>query len=138
MAQRIQIAIDCQDAVRLADFWVEILGYVVEGGHEPWAEHSRSVGTYPGEAWVRIVDPDKQGPRILFHSVPEPKTIKNRIHLDVRAPLDTPGDRLQQISDFLDKIVSLGGSKLREVVDEGGGFAVMADPEGNEFCTGLG
>jgi len=136
VAQRIQIAIDCHDAVRLADFWAEVLGYVIEGGHEPWAEHSRSAATYPGEAWVRVVDPDKQGPRLLFHSVSERKTIKNRIHMDIRAPLDTPGDRRQQVADFRDKIVSLGGTKLRETVDENGSFAVMADPEGNEFCTG--
>lgn len=136
MAQRVQVAVDCRDVVRLADFWAALLDYEVFGGHELWAEHSRTVATYPGEAWIQIVDPDGRGPGILFHSVPEEKVVKNRVHLDVRAPDDTPGDRRAQIRAFVEKAVALGGRKVRDVTDEAGHFAVMEDPEGNEFCIG--
>jgi hypothetical protein len=135
MAQRVQIAIDCGDVVKLADFWAAVLGYIVPGGHQPWAEHSRSAATYPGEAWVRIVDPDGHGPNLLFHSVPEAKVGKNRVHLDVRAPSVANSDPKQRLDAFVAEIVSLGGTKLREVRDDTDHFAVMHDPEGNEFCV---
>ena len=136
LVQRVQVSIDCQDVVRLADFWAAVLGYVVQGGHEPWAEHSRAAATYPGEAWVRIVDPDGEGPNLLFHSVPEPKIVKNRIHLDLRAPALETGGPAEWLEAFIAEIVGLGGTTVRAVQDESDRFAVMQDPEGNEFCVG--
>jgi len=100
--------------------------------------YSRTQATTPGEAWSKIVDPDGGGPSLLFHRVPEAKVVKNRVHLDVRAPRDTPGDRPQQVDAFVERIVGLGGRKLHDVTDDAGYFAVMQDPEGNEFCVGGG
>lgn len=62
--------------------------------------------------------------------------VKNRVHLDVRAPDDGPGSRQQQVAQFIENVLAWGGSKIRDVVDDAGYFAVIQDPEGNEFCTG--
>jgi hypothetical protein len=80
------VAVDCADAQRLARFWAEVLGYRLEdppSGYRSWPEFSNVMGG-AGEAWSAVVDPEGVGPRILFHRVPEAKTTKNRVHLDVR------------------------------------------------------
>jgi catechol 2,3-dioxygenase-like lactoylglutathione lyase family enzyme len=141
MAQRVQVAIDCHDPDRLAAFWAAVLGYALmepPDGYVSWAEHSRAHAEEPGEGWVKIVDPERRGPRLLFHRVPEAKVVKNRLHLDVRAPDDGPGDRDQQVEGYIERVVALGASKVRDVTDDAGYFAVMQDPEGNEFCIGGG
>lgn len=141
VAQRVQVAVDCQDAMRLARFWTEVLGYRVlqaPGGFESWEAYSRTQAQYPGETWCKVVDPDGLGPSLLFHMVPEPKTVKNRIHLDVRAPLTGVGDRRRDIDEFVDRILALGGRVRQAVSDDAGYFVVMEDPEGNEFCVGAG
>mgnify|MGYP000402599368 CR=1 FL=1 len=72
------------------------------------------------------VDPDGVGPRLFFQRVPEGKTVKNRVHLDVDVPdLEVAANAAE----------ALGAERVGDVVyDELGGFQVMADPEGNEFC----
>jgi hypothetical protein len=75
---------------------------------------------------------------MLFHSVPEPKVGKNRWHLDVRAPDDVAGGRVDQVVALVGRAMELGARKVRDVRDEDGYFAVMLDPEGNEFCIGAG
>jgi hypothetical protein len=141
MSKRVQIAIDCADPARLAAFWADVLGYNPEpppGGHESWAAFSRTVATVAGEGWNVITDPDGVGPRLLFHSVPEAKTVKNRLHLDVFAA----GDRLpvEQSRPLVDaevaRLVGLGAAHVRTDEDERDYYAVMQDPEGNEFCVG--
>ena len=104
-----EIVIDCHDPVRLAEFWQCVLGgYIVRQSHE----------------WVALEPPI--GIAISFQLVPEAKTVKNRVHLDVDV-----GD----LEDAVAAIVAAGGTRVGEVVyDEMGGFQVMADPEGNEFC----
>lgn len=128
-----QIAVDCAEPERLAAFWADALGYVVEGppaGASSWAEFSRSVGD-GAEAWCAAADPAGLGPRLLFHRVPEPKHGKNRMHLDVRigaahrAGIDAEATRL----------IARGAVLLRTIEDESGCFAVLQDPEGNEFCV---
>jgi hypothetical protein len=141
MAQRIQVAVDCDDPYGLAEFWTAVLDYEPmepPDGYASWADHARAQAEEPGEAWVKIADPVRRGPTLLFHRVPEAKVVKNRVHLDVRAPDDGPGDRQQQLDAFIGRIVGLGGSKVRDVTDDAGYFAVMRDPEGNEFCVGAG
>lgn len=133
MAKRVQIAVDCADPERLAEFWAAALGYVVEGppsGASSWAEFSRSVGD-GAEAWCAAADPAGLGPRLLFHRVPEPKLGKNRLHLDVRTGA---ADRVG-IEAETARLVARGAVHLRTVVDESGCFAVLQDPEGNEFCV---
>jgi hypothetical protein len=141
MAQRVQVAIDCHDPDRLAAFWAATLGYELmrpPDGYDSWAEHSRAHAEEPDEGWTKIVDPDRRGPTLLFHRVREGKVVKNRVHLDVRAPDEGPGDRQQQVDAFIESVIGLGATKLRDVTDDAGYFAVMQDPEGNEFCIGGG
>lgn len=139
MAQRINVAIDCRDPDRLAAFWMPVLDYELAdppSGHTTWAELSLSEAKVPGEAWIKLRDPEGRGPTLLFHRVPEAKTFKNRVHLDVRAPDAGTDDRPTEVNTFIARVVGLGGSKVRDVVDDAGYFAVMQDPEGNEFCVG--
>src|SRR5206468_11051968 len=101
-------------------------------GYASWAEHSRVQAEEPGEAWIKIADPERRGPTLPFHRVPEAKAVKNSLYLDVRAPDDGPGDRQHQVAAFIERVVGLGASKIRDVTDDAGYFAVMQDPEGNE------
>jgi catechol 2,3-dioxygenase-like lactoylglutathione lyase family enzyme len=137
--RRLQVAIDCADPDRLARFWATVLGYVVAAppaGYASWQDFSRSVGGV-GESWSAVVDPAGAGSRVLFHRVPEPKVVKNRVHLDVRvsaageAPAET---RRRQVDTEVARLQALGGTHLRTEEDEHDYFAVMTDPEGNEFC----
>lgn len=65
-----------------------------------------------------------QGPRVFFQRVPEAKTAKNRVHLDVDAGLEA-----------VDRLVALGATKVQEFKDAKGHWVVLLDPEGNEFCV---
>src|SRR3954451_22556116 len=127
---QVQVTLDCADPATLAAFWAAVLGYPppdIEGTHTVL----RAMG-HPEETlgdWYRIEDPNQRGPRLAFQRVPEPKTSKNRVHLDVK-PLDrTPDEEVQRVLD-------LGATHVRNVTDEAGTFAILQDPEGNEFCIG--
>ncbi len=81
-------------------------------------------------------DPDGVGPRIYFQQVPEGKTVKNRVHLDLNigGGFGTPQDeRRRRIDAEVDRIVRLGARQARTVEERGGYFVNMFDPEGNEF-----
>jgi hypothetical protein len=82
------------------------------------------------------VDPEGKGPRILFQRVPEGKTVKNRVHLDVN--VTTPGipaaDRRSLIDTEADRLVALGATRVEDHESHGDTWTVMQDPEGNEFC----
>lgn len=136
---RLQVAIDCADPGRLSTFWSRVLGYVVDAppaGYASWQDFSRSAGS-DGESWSAVADPAGSGPRVLFHRVPEPKTGKNRVHLDVRvsAADEVPAQtRRDQVDAEVARLQTLGGIHLRTEEDEYDYFAVMTDPEGNEFC----
>ncbi len=76
-------------------------------------------------------------PGLFFQRVPEPKVVKNRMHLDVNVDVTEPGDageRQRAIDAEVQRLVPLGARRLRSVTDEAGYFVVMQDPEGNEFC----
>jgi hypothetical protein len=91
MAVRYQLVIDCADPDRLARFWAAALGYEFEpppAGFATWGDYWREVGVPEDELEIgedRIIDPAGNGPRIWFQVVPEIKTIKNRLHLDIHA-----------------------------------------------------
>jgi hypothetical protein len=72
---------------------------------------------------------------MFFQRVPEPKSVKNRVHLDLAAPAAGSPDRAGQIDAFVRRLTALGAHRLRAVEEDGGYFVVMADPEGNEFCV---
>jgi hypothetical protein len=123
---------DAADPQTLATFWALALGYIAEPGYD-----------YPDGA--SIVDPDGVGPAIGFLRVPEPKTSKNRLHIDIRVAGEPPWDWTERAGLIRAKVAALvpaGGEVVREewyTDDEGRsalGHVVMLDPEGNEFCVG--
>lgn len=135
MATPFQITVDCADAEAMSRFWSTALGYVVEPpppGFESWEDFLRSndIPVPPAGSIGAIVDPDGVGPRILFLRVPEPKTVKNRVHLDIRAGR-AGHDKLAKIAE----LVAAGATEVGRVDEEGGWWMVMNDPEGNEFCV---
>jgi hypothetical protein len=84
-----------------------------------------------------IVDPSGVGPRLFFQKVPEPKTAKNRVHLDLRAAAGLTGaGRMAALEVECDRLRPLGASRVERFEDDAmsGGCIVMRDPEGNEFC----
>jgi predicted enzyme related to lactoylglutathione lyase len=110
---RIGLVLDCADPQELATFWAAALGYTVLGG----------AGTY-----MLLVPPDPSQPKLLLQGVPETKSVKNRMHLDI------------EVSDVEAEVARLETLGARRA--EGGGMSefgstwqVMADPEGNEFCV---
>ena len=144
MAVRFQLVIDCVDPTALAHFWAAALGYVPQpppDGFGTWSDYWRDVSVADDElddAVDSIVDPSGAGPRIWFQVVPEAKTVKNRLHLDVHVgggraqPLEV---RRQRVDAEVRRLAGLGAS-VRAVLDVAGldHYAVgMADPEGNEF-----
>ena len=103
------LTFDCHDALRVAQFWAATLGSNVD-------EDSTAEKAY-------VEAPGWGGPNMWFNAVPEPKTAKNRIHLDLRAPGTIP--------DEVRRLTGLGAT----VVNESDDLVVMQDPEGNEFCV---
>jgi predicted enzyme related to lactoylglutathione lyase len=140
MARPVQVAIDCRDPDRLAEFWAAVLGYEVRqppNGHDSWAAYSAAVAVMPEEAWSMIVDPAGTGPSVLFHAVPEAKVCKNRVHLDVFLAKGEPVEKRRPlVAPEVERLVALGARHVRTDDDGSDYYAVMQDPEGNEFCVG--
>ena len=154
MSREFQVTFDAADPIDLSLFWAEVLGYVVQpppGSDLPpetpaaevveaWMSFLTATGV-PRErhrAASALVDPTGSGPRVFFQQVPEPKTAKNRVHLDVRAAPGLAGDeRMAALEAECERLISLGAKRLRRFEPEppiSAGFIVMADPAGNEFC----
>ncbi|MFC9285000.1 VOC family protein [Streptomyces collinus] len=115
-----ELTVDCHDPERLAVFWCEVLDFKVI---------DRSEGMVEIGSWVPTVEDVRarqMPPTLVFIRVPEGKTVKNRLHLDV-SPIDGSTE------DEVARLLGLGAVK----VDVGQGpdrsWVVMADPEGNEF-----
>jgi Glyoxalase-like domain len=141
MGTPIQVAIDCADPRRLAEFWAAALGYALQPppeGFNSWEEFLTARGV-PETEWNSrnaVVDPDGRGPRIFFQRVPEPKTVKNRLHLDVNAggPLDTPPDeRKRRVDAEVERLVELGATRVHVTEEWGERHVLLLDPAGNEF-----
>lgn len=144
MAVNYQLTVDCADADRLAHFWAEALGYVVQApppGFDTWDDWYRSVGVPEDELGMgddRIEDPNGEGPAIWFQVVPEAKTIKNRWHIDVRASAGRGAPLAERRADIdaeAARLEALGATLVRRNSDEANDFYAIAmlDPEGNEF-----
>jgi hypothetical protein len=139
-----QLVIDCADPELLAHFWAAALGYELEpppAGFDSWDAYWRDLGVPEdelGNGADRIVDPSGRGPRIWFQVVPERKTIKNRLHLDLgvgggrAVPIET---RRQRVDAEARRLVDLGAQLVGVLYTEGlDHYAVaMKDAEGNEF-----
>jgi len=143
VATSIQVTVDCADPDRLATFWAAALGYEKQRppeGYATWPEFLAAIGV-PREEWSSrsaIIDPAGAGPRLYFQRVPEPKTAKNRVHLDVNAggPRETPPDeRRRRVDAAAERLVAAGGTKVGIFEEHGDRWVVMRDPEGNEFCV---
>ncbi|OON82542.1 VOC family protein [Streptomyces tsukubensis] len=151
MSRHIQITFDAHDPRALSSFWREALGYVYPsppGVDLPadadlpaaWDDFLVRAGVPEEERGARsaIEDPEGHGPRVFFQRVPEGKTAKNRVHLDLRAAPGLRGaERMAALEAECDRLVGLGAKRVRRhepTPPLGGGFIVMTDPEGNEFC----
>lgn len=142
MATSVQVVIDCADPAGLARFWAAALGYVEQeppAGFASWQDFLTAQGV-PESEWNSanaVVDPDQRGPRIFFQRVPEPKAVKNRLHLDLNvgggraAPLET---RRERVNAEARRLRELGASEVRATERGEEFWIVMQDPEGNEFC----
>jgi hypothetical protein len=131
MAIPIQITVDAREPRRLAAFWAVALGYVLQPPRPGYLV--RSGDGAREEQYTAIVDPAGIGPRILFQRVPEPKTLKNRVHLDVNAG-HGGNDRRAAVRSHMSQLVAAGATVQREMQEESGWWIVLTDPEGNEFC----
>jgi catechol 2,3-dioxygenase-like lactoylglutathione lyase family enzyme len=143
MARDVQITLDCADPAGLAAFWAEALGYRLQdppGGFDSWEQALDAMGVPPESRndASAVVDPAGAGPRLFFQRVPEPKQVKNRVHLDVRAAPELQGDvRMAALEAEAERLISHGATRLKRYEPApplGAGHIVMADPEGNEFC----
>ena len=110
---QISLVLDSRDPEALAPFWAAALGYVVVG----------SVENY-----VLLLPDGGEGPKLLIQRVPEGKTVKNRMHLDIE---------VADLQETASKLTAIGATRLEETVLEEHNccWIVMADPEGNEFCV---
>ena len=142
MATQFQVTFDSADPVALAAFWAEALHYLPAPpprGFDSWEAALDSWGV-PAEHRndrTALVDPDGVGPRLFFQKVPEPKTAKNRVHLDLRAAAGRPPEeRSDALEAECERLVALGASRFRRLEADGIDEVciVMQDPEGNEFC----
>jgi glyoxalase superfamily protein len=142
MSREIQVTFDCGDPAALARFWAQTLGYDVQPpppGFDSWDAALEAWGVPPEHRNDRsaAVDPDGDGPRLFFQKVPEGKTAKNRVHLDVRAAPGLEGEeRMAALDAECERLVALGATRLQRLEPNSldAGTVVMQDPEGNEFC----
>jgi Glyoxalase-like domain len=142
MATRTQIVFDCADPDALAHFWADALHYQVQPpppGFDTWEDFLRAHNV-PEDRWdsaSAIVDPDGVLPRIYFQKVPEPKQVKNRIHLDLnQGTRETPPEeRRARVDMEVERLKGLGARELYRKSEFGEYHVTMADPEGNEFCV---
>jgi hypothetical protein len=137
-----QVVVDCRDPHVLADWWADALGWAVEPQDEQFIRQMIAEGlateddttTHGGKlVWkdaAAIGHPDgpAAAPRVLFQQVPEPKTVKNRVHLDLRG-----GD--EDASDVVRRLTTAGATFLHEGHQGPHSWVTLTDPEGNEFCV---
>ena len=126
MATHWTLGCDAGDPQRIAAFWAQALRYVPEPG-------------FDGPDNASIVDPEGRGPAIGFLRVPEGKTAKNRMHIDIRVAGEQPWDRVERdrlVHERVAELEAAGATRVREELYDGElGHVVMLDPEGNEFCV---
>ena len=114
------VGVDCRNAYELSEWWKPVLGYTDVPG-DP---------NEPGHSECAIVDPRDRRTGLIFLEVPEAKTVKNRLHLDLRP--DGAATRDQEVA----RLLGLGATQVADHRQgDGRGWAVLADPEGNEFCV---
>lgn len=111
------VTVDCTDALKLAHFWADALGWNIYHDNDP---EVLVAPEFP---------PHRDGPTMLFIPVPEPRAAKNRMHVDLQ-----PTDRTRD--EEVERLVALGATLVEDHrSDDGLGWVWLADPEGNDFCV---
>ena len=135
----IQVTFDTRDPHAEARFWAEALGYekedhsaivrgLVDAGHLPEAATIEDDGKLAFREVAACRDPEGTRARLFFQAVPEGKTVKNRVHLDLHVGSDRAEGEAKRLID-------LGASEAWRTTDRGGLCITLRDPEGNEFCV---
>lgn len=127
--KQVQVTFDCANPRVVAEFWKGALGYVDPADDDYNSESE--------QYWAACRDPNGVGPRFYFQRVPESKTVKNRLHIDVRIALGRTGvERVAALEAEGARLVALGARRLHlvEADEENEACLVMQDVEGNEFC----
>jgi hypothetical protein len=143
MAQGFQVTFDAHNPQLLAEFWAVALGYELQPpppGFESWEVFADRMEIPPEDrdAMSAVVDPEGTRPRLLFIKVPEGKTAKNRMHLDIEAPgarEAAEGERIVKAREHAERLVAAGATYIDEREQYGAEWIVLQDPEGNEFCV---
>ena len=117
------VTFDCADALVVGRFWSTALGRPLDPGASGEFAAIGFVGRRDTVGWAPLEPGDE--PTWLFSKVPEPKTAKNRMHLDLASP-----DPEAEIV----RLVGLGATRVADADEYGYRWTVMTDPEGNEFC----
>lgn len=149
-SRAVQVAFDCAEPRALSRFWAAAMAYVIpappgrdvadsEDVFAAWEEFLAETGV-PREEWDNwsaAEDPAGVGPRLYFQKVPEGKSAKNRVHLDIRtAPGLRGAERMAALESEAERLVALGATRLKRFEPEppmSFGTITMQDPEGNEF-----
>lgn len=111
------VTFDCGNAITVSEFWSQALDREIDPGVEESGIHFASIG--------RTEQP-RRGPVLMFIKVPEGKSAKNRVHLDLDA-----ADRAAEV----ERLVALGATIVHDREEWGTRWTTLADPEGNEFCV---
>jgi hypothetical protein len=140
MAFDFQVTIDSAAPHELADWWAQALGWQVEPQDEAFIRRMVQEGVSTGadttehrgalvwKAGAGLRSPDPGRPRVLFQHVPEAKTVKNRVHLDIRVGAER---RAAEVA----RLLGLGATQLWRGAQGPSEWVTMADPQGNEFCV---
>ncbi|MFG1818860.1 VOC family protein [Kribbella sp. NPDC049174] len=146
MTTKWTMTIDCTDPALLARFWCTALGYEEAGppkGWDTWEAFLRDQNV-PEDEWndgASLADPNGVLPAISLLKVPEPRTMKNRLHLDLQVSggrAEPQALREQRIRAFADTLIAAGATVVHEVTKDASpdlDHLWMADPEGNDFCV---
>ena len=139
MGTRTQVVLDAANPHRLAGFWAAALHYEQEdhsgivasllaGGQLRDSDVVEIDGRRAFRDVAACVDPEDTGSRLFFQRVPEPKTAKNQVHLDLQVGARDAGAEVE-------RLVALGASVAWTSADRGPATTTLRDPEGNEFCV---
>jgi hypothetical protein len=138
-----QVTFDASDPVALARFWAVALQYVSQPpppGFATWDDFLDELQVPEGlrDSRAALVDPEGELPRLFFQRVPEGKTAKNRVHLDVSisgGPGTDEATRRSRIEQHVARLAGAGATEAARMEEFGEFWVVMQDPEGNEFCV---
>jgi Glyoxalase-like domain len=141
MAYTFQVTFDSRDPHAQADWWAETLHWEVEPSNEEFIRSMIDQGlaseddttTHNGvlvwKTGAALTPPEPGAPRVLFQWVPEVKTVKNRVHPDVRIGAD-------ELETVVARLADRGATELHRGSQGPSVWVTMTDPEGNEFCVG--